>query len=191
MFSERQIIFILIGITLISLGLFLAKFNNNSQSEIEIINSPSKTIIIEITGSVVNPGVYEFDNNSRVKDALAKAGGLSEDANQEWIELTLNQAALLVDGQKIYIPSKQSNQENANISEGNMPDPSTLGETISNKININSASQKELESLWGIGPVTAQNIIEQRPYSSVQDLLLKKILKQNVFERNQNLLTVY
>ncbi len=58
-------------------------------------------------------------------------------------------------------------------------------------ININGASQKELESLWGIDPVTAQNIIEQRPYSSVEELLNKKILKTNVYETNKDKLTVY
>jgi competence protein ComEA len=57
-------------------------------------------------------------------------------------------------------------------------------------ININTASASELESLWGIGPVYAQNIIEHRPYSKVEELLEKKVLKENVYERNKSLLTV-
>lgn len=58
-------------------------------------------------------------------------------------------------------------------------------------VNVNTATQKELEALWGIGPVTAQNIIEQRPYSTVEELLNKKILKTNVYETNKDKLSVY
>ena len=58
-------------------------------------------------------------------------------------------------------------------------------------VNINSASQSELEGLWGIGPVYAQNIIEHRPYSKVEELIEKKILKTNVYDRNKETLTVY
>jgi len=66
-----------------------------------------------------------------------------------------------------------------------------LGDNTSENININTASQNQLESLWGIGPVTAQNIIEQRPYSTVEELLNKKILKTNVYETNKDKLSVY
>ncbi|EKD47123.1 MAG: helix-hairpin-helix DNA-binding motif-containing protein, partial [uncultured bacterium] len=58
-------------------------------------------------------------------------------------------------------------------------------------ININAASQSELETLWGIGPVTAQNIIEQRPYSSVEELLSKKIIKQNVYDKIKDQIAVW
>ena len=67
----------------------------------------------------------------------------------------------------------------------------TWGSESEKLININTASQKELESLWGIGPVYAQNIIEHRPYSSLEELLTKKIIKKNVHERNKEYLTIY
>ena len=67
----------------------------------------------------------------------------------------------------------------------------TWGSESEKLININTASQKELESLWGIGPVYAQNIIEHRPYSKVDELIEKKILKTNVYDRNKDTLTVY
>ena len=58
-------------------------------------------------------------------------------------------------------------------------------------IDINTASQEELESLWGIGPVYAQNIIEQRPYSNVEELLTKKVIRSDIYEKNKDKLTVY
>jgi len=60
-----------------------------------------------------------------------------------------------------------------------------LGDNTSENININTASQNQLESLWGIGPVTAQNIIEQRPYSTVEELLNKKIFEDKCLRNQQ------
>lgn len=58
-------------------------------------------------------------------------------------------------------------------------------------ININTASQSELESLRGIGPVTGKNIIDHRPYSDVSELLSRGVLKKNVYEDNKDKMTVY
>jgi len=67
--------------------------------------------------------------------------------------------------------------------EGYQNVSSDWGSGLEELININSASQKELETLWGIGPVYVQKITEQRHYSSVEDLITKKIIKQNVYEK--------
>lgn len=123
----------------------------------------NNTIYIHIAGEVVNPGIVILNEGDRVKDAIDKAGGLTYDADTEKINL----AYQLCDGQKINIPNinnKSKNEENY-ITENN-------GENIiianknnkknNNKININTATQSELETLTGIGPSTAAKIIEYR-----------------------------
>ena len=80
-------------------------------------------------------------------------------------------------GTDLYIPriGEQSEAVSATNMAGGSGGSDTVLSVSSQRVNINTASQKELEELWGIGPVTAQNIIEQRPYSSVEELLQKGI----------------
>jgi competence protein ComEA len=133
-------------------------------------------LVVEVSGSVAHPGVYELEAGSRVEDALESAGGLTDSANYEWLEKSLNRAAKITDGQKIYIPN-----------EGEEISVQSFGEE---GININTASSSQLEALHGIGPVTADKIIENRPYSSVEELLSRKILKSNVYEENRDKFTI-
>ena len=196
-----QILLLLIGAILIGLGVFLFK-NKDSlySSSVEVLESStdiesigSGEVVIEVAGAVETPGVYKLSVNARVEDALIAAGGISADADRNWMEKTLNRAAKITDGQKIYIP--RVNEQMSGVSASNVAGyqsaSSVGGGGFAVTINVNTASQKALESLWGIGPVTAQNIIEQRPYSSVEELLNKKILKTNVYETNKDKLSVY
>lgn len=196
-----QILLFLVGAILIGLGVFLFK-NKDSlySSSVEVLESSSDNedinsgeVVIEVSGAVETPGVYRLSTNARVEDALIAAGGISADADRDWMEKTLNRAAKIIDGQKIYIPriNEQISGASASNMGGYQSASSTGGSDYSKTVNINIASQKELESLWGIGPVTAQNIVEQRPYSSVEELLNKKILKTNVYETNKDKLSVY
>src|SRR3989344_3599763 len=108
------------------------------------------------------------------------AGGFSDKANTEWIAKNLNLAAKLTDAAKIYIPF--AGEELA--TSGSMDSTSTTGTTgNTGLININSANQAQLESLPGVGPVTAAKIISGRPYGSVDELLGKKIVGASVFEK--------
>ncbi|HUV42932.1 MAG TPA: ComEA family DNA-binding protein [Patescibacteria group bacterium] len=171
----------LIGIFLVSVGILTTLFlNQQKEPEIEIIASKeeSETIWVDLAGSVIQPGVYELPSNSRYKDLLALAGGLSAGADRSWVEKNLNLAQELEDGQKVYIPSQGEDGEVA-------------GESVSGKININSASASELDSLWGIGEARAKAIIENRPYASVDDLLDKKVIPANVFETIKDEITVF
>lgn len=196
-----QILLFLVGAILIGLGVFLFK-NKDSlySSSVEVLESSSDNedinsgeVVIEVSGAVETPGVYRLSTNARVEDALIAAGGISADADRNWMEKTLNRAAKITDGQKIYIPriNEQIGGTSASNVGGYQSTSSVGGSDFTKMVNINSASQKELESLWGIGPVTAQNIVEQRPYSSVEELLNKKILKTNVYETNKDKLSVY
>ena len=184
------LLFLLLGLVLFYSG------GDNSDGKIEIISesmNKEDNLLVEISGAVKNPGVYEMNEGDRVNDLLIVAGGLSEDADLNWTEKMLNRAEKLSDEQKVYIPRKneQSNVLSAS-NRGGYQNTSSINSVMGEGLaNVNTASASVLESLWGIGPVTAQNIIEQRPYSNVEELLSRKILKTNVYDRNKNLLTVY
>jgi competence protein ComEA len=137
-----------------------------------------KIIIVDVAGAVEKPGVYKLPNNSRTADALISAGGLSAAADREAVSKTINLAQKLTDGSKIYIPS---------INESNSFNQSNK----SNLININFASLLELDSLEGVGPVTAQKIIDNRPYQNISDLVTKKVLGKAMFEKIKDKLSVY
>lgn len=194
-----SVLFILIGLILVGFGAFIAKDNDYvPQNKIEVLedNSESETqkeIVVEIAGAIESPGVYVFQKNARIEDLLIKSGGLSAAADRIWIEKFLNRASKLVDGQKVFIPRVGEENEVLGITEngGDQNVSRDWGSGAEKLININTASQKELETLWGIGPVYAQNIIEHRPYSSVEELKTNNVIKQNVYDRNKDLLTVY
>ena len=192
-----NIILILMGLIFLGSGVLLYK-NTQKVSDIEIVESVNQEseknqIIVEIVGAIENSGVYKFTQDSRVEDLLIKSGGLSADADRVWVEKYVNRAAKLIDGQKFYIPSQneQSQSTSANCPNGDSSD--VLGELeVKNQlVNINIASQAELELLSGIGPVYAQNIIEHRPYSSVEDLFTKGALKNSVYEKIKDKVRVY
>ena len=110
------------------------------------------------------PGVYELHAGARVVDALERAGGFTLDANVN----ALNQAATLRDGDQIYVPTFA--EEPAAPPPGlssTEPEVSSEGGGL---INVNTATASQLEQLPGIGPSRAQDIIENRPYASVDEL---------------------
>lgn len=189
-----------IGIILIIIAITLqiAKISNSSDvvfTPLESTPSSGIKIQVDIEGAVENPGVYELNEGKRISDALSIAGGLSKSADNAWIGKSLNLAAKLVDGGKIYIPSKGGNQsvktqvlKDDQAQSGLNKD--TLGVTTG-LVNVNTASQVELEALSGIGPVTAEKIITGRPYNSVEELRTKKILGESLFGKLKDLLTVF
>lgn len=138
-------------------------------------------IFIDIAGEVKNPGVYEVTSDSRIFEAIEKAGGLTEKADTT----NVNQAETVKDGQKISIPKKGATAQSSGGSGG---EPSqTTSAPASNaqnsagtdpasgaKININSADSSQLQTISGIGPSTAEKIIRYRTskgaFKSIDDL---------------------
>lgn len=115
---------------------------------IRIVGQPGSEAIIQISGAVATPGVYEIPTNGRLVDALAAAGGLTDEADTT----QLNLAARVGDGEHVHIrifstPSEQIDEVDANVSA---------------RINVNLASAAELDLLPGIGPVIAGRIIDER-----------------------------
>lgn len=195
-FSQKLVIFLLLGLILIGFGVLAYKTDIFlSGDTVEVLNNTtvgqnagpdgSSEIVVEISGSVEKSGVYKMKVGDRVDDVLIVSGGLSATADRDWVEKNINRASKLIDGQKIYIYS-QSEVESAKTNGGIKLDQGVLGESSSNfsdLVNINTASQSELEKLIGIGPVYAQKMIEHRPYSNTQELVSKKIIPQKTYEK--------
>ena len=185
--SKESKVFLLLaltGIFFIGLGIFLTRSEFFDKPTVEILNNKSistEKVFVEISGAVEKPGVYEFDASGRVDNALVAAGGLAASADRSWVEKNINRAALLKDGQKIYIPrqGEVSLSQSTSLSGGNS---GTLVENVGGLVNINTATLSQLDRLEGIGAVRAQKIIDNRPYSSIDELITKKILPKNVFE---------
>lgn len=192
------LIVLLGGVVLIGLGILLNK-GEVSRTKVEVLEATTEAqnqqaeIVVEIAGAVEKPGVYKLPKDSRIEDLLVSSGGVSSSADREWMEKTLNRAAKLIDGQKIYIPSvnEQSSVESAKNPSGYQTVSSDFSSQKEGLVNINTASLKELDGLPGIGPVYGQNIIEHRPYSNVEELLSKAVLKPSVYEKIKGLVTAY
>jgi len=127
-------------------------------------------IIIDIEGAVKEPGVKTLPEGSRVNDAVVKAGGLTEKADT----MDVNLAAKLVDGDKVYIPSeKEQGQSSESTVRAGIVTNAVSGNTVTGDssgssgvlININTANSDQLQALSGVGPVTAQKIIDYREKS--------------------------
>lgn len=115
-------------------------------------------IVVDVSGAVASPSVVELPEGSRMYEAIEKAGGLSKDADTT----ILNQAEILTDGQKVYIPTKQEIREISSSGNSTVILPSAMKDSRSDLININTASKEMLQQLSGIGPVTADKIINYR-----------------------------
>ncbi len=131
--------------------------------------TPSPTaqpVIIYISGAVLNPDVYELPANTRVKDAVLAAGGLTDEAAYEQVNL----AAQIEDAEHIHIPREgETNTAPLRSSEAGISQAGS-----SNALNINTASATELQQLKGIGNVLAQRILDYRaangPFTSLEEL---------------------
>jgi competence protein ComEA len=120
-------------------------------------------VVVHVVGAVRRPGLYRLPSGSRVADAVERAGGTAADADVAVVNL----AAPLADGQQIVVPAKAS-------ATGGGGDPAAASSAAGGPVHLNTASIDELDELPGIGPVTAQKIVDFRTkhgaFSSVEDL---------------------
>ncbi len=169
-------------------GVFFYRMWKDSKVEVEVVSresqAPSPTslpgvqIVVEVAGAVISPGIYKFPPESRTIDAVSAAGGMAARADREWVSKNINMAKVLKDAEKIYIPSL-----------GEMGKIAGEGvATVRGLTDINKASLTELESLPGIGPVTAKKVIDGRPYKEIEQLLTHKVVNKNVFEQIRGLI---
>lgn len=136
--------------------------------------------------------MYTFAAGDRISTALEKAGGYTDEADTEWVSRTINRAAKLTDGMKLYIKSvgEQSDGESANKSSGvyGVSDEEVEGQK--GMVSVNTASQKELETLSGIGQSYAQKIIDHRPYSALEELVTKGAIGQKLLDKIKDQLSL-
>lgn len=179
---RKQFFLALGGLILVAVGLLSFLLTSQKEPEIEIISSEEneEIIFVYLEGAVEKPGVYELPSETRLNDLLIRAGGLSAKADREWVSENLNLAQKLTDGIKIYIPTELNGKNNLEVSQENR-----------GVINLNKASLSQLDSLWGIGQKRAEDIIKNRPYQSIEELLTKKIIPQNVYEKIKDEIGVY
>lgn len=196
--SSNLVILFLLGLILIGFGVLMYKTDVfSSGDKVEVLTPTTEPqnnmqIIVEITGAVEKPDVYKLAKDSRVDDLLISAGGLAVDADRDWAEKNINKASKLIDGQKIYI--YHSGELSASNNGGIKPDQGVSepeGFHPYSFVDVNTASQSELEKLNGIGPVYATNIIEHRPYSDAQELVTKGAISQKVLEKIKDAISLY
>lgn len=178
-----------LGIVLIIGGIFASGLNKSAGWRTkdfpkESLIQAERLISVDVSGSVIKPGVYQLRDGSRIEQAISAAGGFTETANGEYISKYLNMAQKLSDGSKVYVPVE------GEVIAGSAPNQSGVAGT-QNKVNINTSSQVEIEALPGIGPVTASKIISARPFQTVDELMAKKMVSKAVFEKIKDLVVVY
>ena len=178
--KTKILLIILIAIMAIGISYYAYQNEKESQNIIEQQNleieenkqeessKETKKIIVHVSGAVQNEGVIELEENSRIADAIEKAGGFREDAYTKDVNL----AYKLEDGMKIYIPTMEEKEnEKANVivesgieteNNNNSYSNTDEGKNVNSKVNINTASKEELDTLPGIGPSTAEKIINYR-----------------------------
>lgn len=176
-----------VGLVLVGLGIFSLVWFMPREPQIEIIpaeeTQAAETIFIDLSGAVEKPGFYELPFDARINDLLIKAGGLSAEADREWVEKNLNLAQKLADGTKLYIPRQNEIKTGGEVAG--------MTADLTGKINLNTATKAELDTLWGIGEARAEAIIQGRPYDSVETLKTEKIIPSNVFETIKEKICVY
>ena len=191
---------IVIGIC--SLLLYLQPGNKSSLLDSSAQNTQSRTepralsITIDISGAVKNPFVYSLSNNARIIDVIQRAGGLTEEADKSFVMRNINYARILSDQEKIYIPflSDTANGyvlENKRIIDYTLPNVGSSTSDPQTRVNINTASVTELDQLPGIGPVQSEAIFKSKPYTSTEDLVSNNVIKQSVYEKIKDLISVY
>lgn len=206
--QKKIILIILLAIALFIYYYFYTKNNteeiNNENLEItntEKIDEEEKEeekIIIHITGAVNKEGIVELETNSRIADAIEKAGGVKENADLK----NINLATILEDGMKIHIPTIEETEANKNteIENNNFQAITETTDNLLNtektkeKININTATKEELDTLPGIGPSIASKIINYRQengkFKNIEELKEVSGIGEAKYEKIKDLITI-
>lgn len=189
--AENKLVVVVAGVGVVMVLLGLGEWRRAvTKTEVEFIESEDEVqeveggVVVDVSGQVERPGVYRLSSGSRIGEALEAAGGLTQDADQEYITKNINLAEKLIDGGKIYIPAAN---ETGKVEE--VVGSKVLG-TTTQLVKLNSASIDELESLIGVGQVRAKAIIDNRPYQSLEELVTKAKIPQKIIDDNRDKLSL-
>ena len=135
-----------------------------SDAPLDPTTTALSTVLVHVAGAVIEPGVYELKPGARIRDAIVAAGGPTESA--DWNAVNL--AAVVADATRIYVP-EVGEVVPMDVMVGPGPDPAPAG-----PVDVNRATADELEELPGVGPATAAAIVTERerngPFADVDDL---------------------
>ena len=212
---DKIIFFIILGVIIIGIYYYINTKDKNiltaqeenlevQENKVESVENENneEKIKVHVSGAVNKEGVVELEINSRIADAIDKAGGIKENACMDEINL----AYKLEDGMKVYIPTidekkeaEQSNERGTQNNEYVTIDGGTNNKNEnksqeSTKININTCTQTELETLPGIGPSTALKIIQYRnekgKFKSIEEIKEVSGIGESKFNQIKDLIKV-
>ena len=210
--KQKIVLFIIIIITLgIAYYTYTIKINdqfNIEEQNLEVeenkikesnkIEEETTKIVVHVSGAVRNEGIVELKEKARIADAIEMVGGVTEDAYMKDVNL----ATILEDGMKIYIPTKEEvekQRENTNDSVSkdtnlDIYNNSSNTRKKNNKVNINTASKEELDTLPGIGESTANKIISYREekgnFKSIEEIKEVSGIGDSKYEQIKNLIEI-
>jgi competence protein ComEA len=147
----------------------------------------AEVVVVDVGGAVAHPGVYRLPAGARLGDAVAAAGGYSARVDAERADVELNLAAVVHDGDQVHVPARgdSSTSAAATAAEG--------GSQATSPLDLNRATASQLDTLPGVGPVTAAKIIaarEQRPFASLDDFAARKVVGSSTLDKIRTLVTV-
>jgi competence protein ComEA len=125
-----------------------------ASAALEVEEEPVREVVVHVAGAVARPGLYRLPEGSRVDDAVLLAGGAKPKAALDLVNL----AAPVVDGQQVIVPLQGAGGGTAAPSAGTAGE----GDVPGAKVRLNSATLEQLDELPGVGPVTAQQILDYR-----------------------------
>lgn len=180
----QQVVIAAAVLTLVAAGGYVLLARGGPASDVSFFEEPSAlaesndfVLTVDVGGAVVHPGVYRLPPNSRTRDAVAAAGGVTPSADTS----LLNLAAFLRDGDKVFVPRRdQAGMHSTpgwpaatDAARHTLPPAAVAGQA---RISINRATAPELERLPGVGPAIAQRIVEYRMqhgyFMRLEDLML-------------------
>ncbi len=192
-------------ILIIALVAFMVKGSGENNLQIETTNASNitveaititeqaieKNIIVDIAGAVNSPNVAKLKEGSRVYEAIQAVGGLTQEADTT----SINMAAILQDGEKIYVPRRgEMPPVNTTSTLGNNVGTFNPSTSTNGKVNINTATIDQLQTLNGVGPSTAQKIIDHRTqngaFRTTEDLKNVSGIGDKTFEKFKENITV-
>lgn len=195
----KNALYVLLGVMagFVLAGLLIFVSRAPAGQPIVLQPAPTKVpVAVHVIGAVPRPGLYEFAEGTRVQDAIDAAGGLLASANVDAVNL----AALLTDGQQLNIPYKDGEVPTEAPAVLELPGSSSSATespsdpTNTDLININTASLEELDTLPGIGPTTAQRIIDYRttngPFTTIDEIMDVSGIGPSTFDAMKDLITV-
>ena len=152
---------------------------------------PSLDLVVDVEGAVAHPGLVHVPAGGRVGDALTRAGGFAANADLTRTASDLNLAQQVTDGLKVVVPTIGQASVHTELADPGAPGAGTTA--ASGPLDLNRATEAELDTLPGVGPATIAKIVAARqsaPFSSTEDLRTRKVVGDAAFEKLKGLVTV-